>query len=509
MIVLTNSQMKRAEEIGMKDLGVSSIVLMENAALNIVNYIELNFSRDDKTVVFCGKGNNGGDGFAVARGLFSRGYDVTIVPYGDMMKATPDCFKNYLSAKAMKIPFENDYKKALSEAYITVDALVGTGFSSALRSDLAEICREINNSDNFVIAADCPTGVNSDSGEVYEDAVKADFTFTFHLPKAGLLLYPARAYTGKLITGSIGIPQTPVEGSRLFAFSKKEAAEMLPKRSPSSNKGTYGKVFAFSGCDQMTGAAVLNLTAAYRSGAGLACGVCTGKTADIIHQCLTEAVTKIVPDSGGYLTPAAYETVKGDITEKTVVLAGSGLGVTAETAELIKKLVSEVKTTLIIDADGLNCLSGFKEILKSSEANIILTPHIGEMSRLCGKTVSEIKREPIKTALDFACEYGVVLVLKDASTIIASPENTACINTTGTAAMSKGGSGDVLAGLISGLCAQGLSAFNAACLGAYINGLSGEAAEKEMGSYGLLAGELCGYIPKVMTGLLTPKRLYR
>ncbi|MCC8097692.1 MAG: NAD(P)H-hydrate dehydratase [Eubacterium sp.] len=503
MFVLTNSQMKKAEEYGMKELKVPSLILMENAALNIVNYIEENFDKTIKTVVFCGKGNNGGDGFAIARGLFSRDFNVTIFPYGDMEKATPDCRLNYEIAKAAGIPFSEDFKAALSEADIVIDALVGTGLSNSLRPALAEICACINSCGKYIIAADCPTGVNSNSGEAYENAVKADLTYTFHLPKAGLLLFPAREYTGKLLTGSIGIPQSPPDSSEptLFTLTEQEAGAMLPKRSPSSNKGTYGKVYAFSGCDQMTGAAVLNLTAAYKSGAGLACGVCTEKTADIIHQSLTEAVTKIISDTRGYLNPSAYEKVKNELNNKTVVLTGSGLGVTEDTKALIKTLLENVEGTLIIDADGINCLCEMKDMLKKTKAEVVLTPHIGEMSRLSGKTKEEIKKDPITAALEFSKTYNVIMVLKDASTIIASPENKACINTTGTAAMSKGGSGDVLAGLIAGLAAQGLSAYDAAVLGTYINGKSGEEAEKETGTYGLLASDLCRYIPKVMEKL--------
>ncbi|MCD7777054.1 MAG: NAD(P)H-hydrate epimerase, partial [Clostridiales bacterium] len=377
MFVLTNLQMKKAEEYGMKELGVPSLILMENAALNIVYYIEENFDKTKKTAVFCGKGNNGGDGFAIARGLFSRGFKVTIVPYGDMEKATPDCRLNYDIAKSLGIPFSENYKAVLSETDIVIDALVGTGLSNSLRSPLGEICACINSSGKYIIAADCPTGVNSNSGEVYENAVKTDLTYTFHLPKAGLLLFPARQYIGRLLVGSIGIPQSQPNGSEptLFTLTEQDAGAMLPKRTPSSNKGTYGKVYAFSGCDQMTGAAVLNLTAAYKSGAGLACGVCTEKTAEIIHQSLTEAVTKIIPDTKGYLTPSAYEKVKNELNGKTVILTGSGLGVTDDTKALIKALLENAEGTLIIDADGINCLCEMKNLLKETKANVVLTPH--------------------------------------------------------------------------------------------------------------------------------------
>lgn len=501
MIVLTNDQMKEAERIGMEEMGVSSIVLMENAALNVVNFIEKKFSRKKNIVVLCGKGNNGGDGYAIARGLFVRGYNVEIFSYGDMDKATPDCFANYKSAKAMGIPFTDDFKGAIKNADIVIDALIGTGLSSALRPDLEEICGAVNKYGKYVIAVDVPTGVNSDTGEAYKNAVGADLTYTFHLPKPGLLLNPGKKYAGKLKIGSIGIPVMPVEGISLNTLTEKEAGELLPKRKSDSNKGSYGKVFAFSGCDTMTGAAVLNLKAAYSCGAGLVYGVCAEKAAEIIHGSLTEAVTRIVPDENGYLTPEAYEMVKNEIDDKAVVTVGSGLGVTESTKGLVKNLVTNVKGKMIIDADGLNCLCGFKEILKDAKGEMAITPHVGEMSRLTGKSISDIKTKPIKTALGFADNYNVTVVLKDAVTIVAKPGGKVYINTTGTSAMSKGGTGDVLAGLISGLAAQGLSVFEASVIGTYISGLAGEKAEGKTGRYGVMASDLCRYIPKVMEKL--------
>lgn len=502
MTVLTNPQMKEAEGQAINDFGISSLILMENAALNAVFYIEENFPKTTKIAVLCGKGNNGGDGFAIARGLFSRGFSVTVCPCGDMSKATPDCKTNLTAAKNIKIPFTEDYKAAIAGSDITIEALIGTGLTKALRPDTAEIVNAINKYSTFTIAVDCPAGINSDTGEVLGSAVRADLTFTFHAPKIGLLLYPAREYVGKMTVGSIGAPVLkPQNPPYIETLTDKDAARLLPKRFPSSHKGSYGRVLTFSGCDEMTGAAVLNLKAAYNSGAGLAYAVCTKKCADIIHMSLAEAVTKIVPDDNGFLTTEAFEAAKPYITEKTVIAAGSGLGTAKSSKELIKTLVQNAKTTLIIDADGINCLGDMKEILKDSAADIILTPHIKEMSRLSGKPISEIKSDPINAAARFAEEYNVTVLLKDAVSVIASRGGRVVINTTGTPAMSKGGTGDVLAGLTAGLAAQGLSAPNAAALAAFINGRAGELGEKETGAYGLCASVLCRYIPKIMQKL--------
>ncbi|MCD8238090.1 MAG: NAD(P)H-hydrate dehydratase [Clostridiales bacterium] len=502
MIVLTNSQMKEAEQKAMTDFNISSLILMENAALNVVNYIEENFNKKTKIAAVCGKGNNGGDGFAIARGLFSRGFQVSVFACGDMERATPDCKTNYEIVKSLGITFSDNLKEAVSKADITIDAVIGTGLTKTLRADTAEIVSCINAYSHYTIAVDCPTGINSDNGEVLGSAVKADLTYTFHAPKKGLLFYPAREYVGGLKVGSIGTPVLESENPPYInTLTDEEAAEMLPKRLSSSNKGTYGRVIAFSGCDEMTGAAVLNLKAAYKSGAGLACGIATEKCVDVIHTSLTEAVTKIAPNEKGFLTPEALEKAKPLLNEKAVITAGSGLGVTLSTKALIKALVNTIETTLIIDADGINCLADMREELKNSKANVILTPHIKEMSRLCGKTIKDIKAEPVGIALSFAEEYGVTVMLKDTVTVIASPKGKVTVNNAGTAAMSKGGTGDVLAGLTAGLSAQGLSPHNAAALAAYINGKAGELGEEEKGSYGLTASDLCGYIPKVMEKL--------
>lgn len=501
MRVLTNRQMKEAEEQAMRRFGISSMLLMENAALNIVNHIEKNFSKKKKIAVLCGKGNNGGDGYAVARGLFARGYNVGIYPFGAAEGSTPDCKTNRLSAEAMGIPFEDDFAGLIGGADIVVDALIGTGLSRELSPELESVCAAVNACGGYVIAADCPTGVNSDTGERYKNAVKADVTFTFHRPKAGLLLFPAKENVGKLRTGSIGISDVITEGPQLGILTKSEAAKMLPPRDPNSNKGSFGRVAAFSGCDKMTGAAILCLGGAYGSGVGLAVGICTEKCSETVRGSLTEAIIKTAPDEDGCLTPMAYETAKEYINEKTTVLVGPGLGVSPSSKALVKTLVENIRGRLVIDADGLNCLCGFKDILRNAGGDIILTPHIGEMSRLSGKTAAQIKSDPINTALSFAKDYNVTIALKDAVTIIADPEGRAYINTTGTPAMSKGGTGDVLSGLIAGLSAQGLKSLDAAALGAYLNGLAGERAEKKAGSRGVLASMLCREIPKVMDRL--------
>jgi NAD(P)H-hydrate epimerase len=479
--------------------GVPSLLLMENAAMSLTRLI-----KDDgfkSVLLLCGKGNNGGDGLACARQLFASGIEVTIIFVGMPQRATEDCKINLKAAEALNIPiiyFDRDLE-ALSELKpyfdkheLIVDALVGTGLESALREPLSSIVQALNASAKPVYSADCPTGVSTDSGEAFENAVYAKKTVTFHLPKTGLLLYPACEHTGELIVGNISLPSDSETSTRIL--SHKEAIELMPKRRSHSDKSTYGRVFAFVGCNSMTGAAVLSLKSAYRTGAGLVYAYTTAHCAQVVQNSLPEAVVTALPDTDGYLNSQAAST---DLSRASAVLIGCGLGNNSVTYDFLNSVISKVTSPLILDADALNVLSSDEKLKSSLPPNTIVTPHPKEMSRLTGLSVEEIIKKPIETATEFAKKYNVITVLKDSRTIIASPEGKVTINITGTPAMSKGGSGDCLAGIISSLVAQGLDCYNAAALGCYISGKAGKLAEQHLSVYGVLASDMIDYIPQV------------
>lgn len=498
MYLVTNSQMKAIEQRAINS-GVPSLLLMENAAMSLTRHIIKDGFKS--VLVFCGRGNNGGDGLACARQLYAEGLNVTIIYVGMPQGASEDNKINLNAARVLDIPiiyFDrdiealNDMKPYLDSCDLIVDALVGTGLASALREPLSSITDIINMSGKAVYSADCPTGISTDTGEDFGKAVYADKTVTFHLPKVGLMLYPACEHTGELAVGSISLPQSSKTNMRVLSHN--EAELLMPKRKSHSDKSAYGRVYAFVGCNSMTGAALMSLKSAYRTGAGLVYGYLTPDCAAVVRNSLPEAVITCSSDTDGYLNEQAADI---DLSGASVVLTGCGLGNNGITHDFLAGLLKNITSPLVIDADGLNILSSDNSLLTSLPANTVITPHPKEMSRLTGLSVNKIVSDPINTALSFAKKYNVITVLKDAHTIIASPKGEITINTAGTPAMSKGGSGDCLAGIIAALIAQGLDIYNAASLGCYISGKAGRLAEDKTSSYGMLATDLIDCIPKV------------
>lgn len=477
MYLLSNAEMKEVERVAIEDMGVPSIVLMENAAKNAADII-INLKPKCVKIV-AGKGNNGGDGLAVARHLISHKIKTLVYFIGDKTKATPDCSinLNILNNYNANI-FYGIENVDLSHCDVVVDALIGTGLKSKLKDEYIKIVENINNSGKTVVSIDCPTGINSDTGEDYGIAVNANITVTFHQPKTGLMLYPAYSHIGQLIVKDIGIPY--INESNKFILD----TVSMPKRNADSHKGNYGKALIIAGCDTMTGAAVLNAKASYKIGAGLVNVCSTAHVINIIQNTVPEAVTSL------------RENI--DYNYGNVCTIGSGLG---KNHDLVENVINNCNNKLVVDADGLNSLSENTDILLNHKNECVITPHLREMSRLTGIDVKYIKENLIETAADFAKKYNVTVVLKDSHTVIASPNGRICINITGTSAMSKGGTGDCLCGIITGLIAQGVDCFDAACMGTYINGKAGEFAEKKLGTYSVSASDIIDNIPYVLTML--------
>ncbi|MBQ9519409.1 MAG: NAD(P)H-hydrate dehydratase [Firmicutes bacterium] len=509
MKLLTNKQMHDIEYDAIEKKGVPSILLMEHAAMAVT--AEILKEKPKNVLIFAGRGNNGGDGLAVARQLLChKDINTAVVFIGEPTEATKDCKTNLdaLSAGSANIIYIQ--KKADLEglerivyaADVVIDAIVGTGLHTKLRELTEIIVTLINEKANYIISVDCPSGVNTNTGEDYGKAVYADKTVTFHLPKIGLMLYPAFEHIGELVVGSISIPvDNSYEIGSYYMLTDSEAAELLPKRTARSNKGTYGKAMIFAGCDLMAGAALIACTSAYRIGAGLVRACVNPYVATVIHNGLPEAVTTILPDKDGKLYGGSFKPIADEINSADVIAAGCGLGNTKEVYDLVSKLIDNVEVPLILDADALNVLEDKTEILKNLKAPCIITPHLKEMARLTGLDTNYISEELIAVAGSFSKEYNVITVLKDAHTIIATPAGDIYVNITGSPAMSKGGSGDCLTGAIAGLISQGLTPENAAVLGCYICGKAGELAAEEMSQYGVLATDTAKYIPKAIKNL--------
>ena len=486
MKLVTSLQMKRIEEEAMNDRGVPSLLLMENAARGAVDeIIKLNPKR---VCIFAGKGNNGGDGIAIARGLMTNGIYSRVYFAGEPEKATLDCNTNYSVFKAYdgEIVRYKDKNIDISDCDVIVDALIGTGLKKKLSDKYEEIVNIINSAPGKVVAIDCPTGVNSDFGWDYDSGVYADMTICFHYAKTGLMLYPAYKHIGKLVVKNIGIPYKP-DGITTFTLEKDEASKLMPKRFSSSHKGSYGKACFISGCDTMAGAAVLNASAAYHTGSGLVNVCTTSKAIDVIHTLVPEAVTTFRED---------YRSLFGN----SVIALGSGLG--RDFDNVVYDTVKNHEGTLIIDADGLNAIASNKKIIDEHKGECIITPHIKEMSRLVGSDTKTVGENMIGIATDYAKAHNVTVVLKSANSVIASPDGRVCINISGNSGLSKGGSGDCLTGIITGLCAQGLNCFDAACLGTYIFGKTGEIMSQKYTEYSVQAFELTKNIHLAIKELL-------
>ena len=507
MKITTSVQMRKMDEMAINNFQIPSIVLMENAARCVCDVVLEKFDLDEKSkiAVFAGKGNNGGDAYAVARLLFNKGIKVDVIAVGDTKSLKSDALINYRIARNMGIniiKLDDFFIKKLHGYCLIIDGILGTGIKGEIKDDIKKVIDIINNYDKPVVSIDIPSGVEGDTGKV-STAIKADITVTFAAIKIGMIIYPGASYCGEIKIGDISMPIKVLNNMDINSniLTESEARQLIPKRIDRSNKGTYGKLFVIAGSSNMSGAAALAINSGYRSGAGVVYACVPKSAMEPIKVLANEAVEIPLSDKNGFVCNKSFEEINTVLPRAKAIILGPGLGVESETKNFIEKVIKIVKCPMIIDADGLNNICGNLEVLKETFSDIIITPHPMEMSRLMGKDVNYITDNLIETATYFAKKYKCVVLLKDARTVIASPDGRYFIYTTGTNAMAKGGSGDVLSGIIGGLLSQGLNTFDAAILGAYVHGKAGELAKNELGSYGVLAGDISRFIPFVLKSL--------
>lgn len=511
MKVLLSEQMKKIEKTAIDSLGIPSLILMENAAVCLCNEC-IKYLKDKINpcvTIFCGKGNNGGDGLALARLLYVKNINTNIIFVGDNLNATDECKINFNIAKKLNIPIieiqsdKDNLNKIISltkHSDLVIDSLIGTGLKKDLNLLYIKLVDIINMHSKYIISADCPTGINSDTGEVKKNAVKANKTVTFYLPKVGNILYPGYEYCNKLIIGDISIPYNLCEQSSIKynILTDSDIKKLLPERKSNSNKGTYGKSIVFSGSDKMPGACAIVCSAVYKSGGGLVQACTVDKASSIIHNILPEAITNILPAKNGMLCKESFENIKDILNTASVIVLGPGIGVSNDTIDFTELIVKNASVPIIIDADGLNCISENINILKNLKAPCIITPHPREMSRLTGLNIDDILNNAIQVSLEFSEKWNLITLLKGSRTIISNPLGDIYINQTGCNAMSKAGTGDCLCGVIAGLCSQNSDLFNCAVLGAYINGKAGEFASQTLSNYGVLARDIINSIPYIL-----------
>lgn len=490
----TSAEMQKIDQMTIQGIGIPGMVLMEKAALKMHDLIEQKFSRDSKICIVAGIGNNGGDGLALGRMLMESGYPVTIQVVGNTLKASEQFMDQMqiLLALGMSITMDVDYR----QYDILVDAIFGVGLSRKVTGQYAEVIQKMNDSDAYKIAVDVPSGICATTGKILGTAVDCDMTVTFGLMKRGLLFYPGNDYAGEIQVADIGFPKCIVSEYEPEAFTyTQQDLVRLPKRKNDSHKGTYGKVLIVAGTKNMAGACYLSAKAAYLCGSGLVEILTREENRTILQTLLPEAVMKTYQEPD-----AAKELLREQMLECQTVVIGPGMGRKELTKELIMILLQEYKGNLIIDADGCNVLREVSALLPDAQAKIIITPHMKEASRILEIEVAEIAKDPIGIIRAYAQKNRLTFVLKDARTIISSGERLTFINSSGNNGMSTGGSGDVLSGMIAGLCSGGLDGKEAARLGVFCHGLAGDHARAQKGAYSLMASDLLEHIPDVLGG---------
>jgi ADP-dependent NAD(P)H-hydrate dehydratase / NAD(P)H-hydrate epimerase len=508
MKIATAKQIRNIDRRAIRKFGIPGSVLMENAATAIAFEMERFFEGLDgvKVGIICGKGNNGGDGFALARRLRIRGVPVRVCLLASFAALKGEAKLHLSILRKMDVDVvPNASAPVIAEIVawsdILVDAMLGVGLSSPLKGNYAIASELMNMAGRPIVAVDIPTGINADTGEVMGSAVRADLTVTMVLPKRGLVLYPGAAFAGQVRVADIGIPTEVIEkeGIRVGLLEHGLAWGLTGERDRDSHKGDFGHLMVIAGSLGKAGAAVMAAKGALRTGAGLVSVAAPIELIPVIQQQVMEAMCIPAGESiDGTLGIGSENELLKASGNMTACAIGPGLTTHYETVQVVKNLVQRISIPMVIDADGVNALAGSADILKKVKAPVVMTPHPGEMARLLGISTADVQKDRIGVASDFAATFGVTLVLKGAGTVIASPHGQVFINMTGNPGMASGGMGDVLTGMIGSLLAQGYGSMQASCLGVYLHGLAGDLAVEEKGETGMIAGDVIEEIPEAI-----------
>lgn len=491
-ILVDSGQMKQCDKNTIEYFGVPSLILMERAALGVVEEIDRILSETSvvkEILIVCGFGNNGGDGLAIARLLWQKGYAVTVVMPPGAKTVSEETRVQMGILERYRIPIESRIPNR--EFDMVVDALFGIGLTRDLTGLCLEYVLEMNELRGKKVAVDIPSGINADTGAVMGAGFYADMTVTFAFAKLGLMLFPGAEYAGEVVVKEIGIDRCSFLAVKPnnFCLDFGDLCE-IPCRKMHSNKGSYGKVLTIAGQKNMAGASYLSAKASYLTGAGLVKVVTPEENRIILQQLLPEAILETYGD--------ALDNLEKVLSWASVIVAGPGLGMGANAKHIVKKVLRSATVPVILDADGLNLVADNPQWLKEAKGTVIVTPHLGEMARLIHEDVQVIQNRLLETAKEFAENYEVICVLKDARTVTAVPGGFAWVNDSGNNGMATAGSGDVLTGVLAGLMAQGMEPQYAASMGVYLHGLAGDVQTKERGAYGLMAQDILEGIARVL-----------
>ena len=522
MRVLNTQQMREADRRTIDEVGIPGVVLMENAGRQAVAAMEAAFDdlASSKVGVLCGLGNNGGDGFVVARTLIQRGIETGVFLLGSVADVRGDARTNLeilgrIGLTAVEITNAQEWAlhfSEIAECDVLVDAILGTGFHGQLSGLLETVVADVNGLGVPVVAIDLPTGLSADSHEVAGEAIEASMTVTLAAPKLPLVLPPADTHAGDLVIADIGIPHPildDVDGPYIELLTRDRMREIVPVRTSESHKGDFGRVLLIAGSMGKTGAAHLAALGALRSGAGLVTIATPRSCVPIIAAMAPEYMTFPLDETtSGTVDFSALERVLE--MRSDVIAIGPGLGQDPSTAAFVQGLVERAGVPLVLDADALNAFSGDPDRLMGRDGvDVIITPHPGEMARLVDTSVDAVQHDRLRYAAEFAVAHRVHVVLKGHRTVIAGPENRVFINLTGNAGMATGGTGDLLTGMIAAWFAQLLDAEAACKLSVYLHGTAGDLAEADEGEVALMANDVAGHLGDAILELTARRRTKR
>lgn len=498
------------DRVAVEKYCILGLQLMENAGRGAADIIsgELGGAPGAKAAVFAGKGNNGGDGYVAARHLHNAGIEVTVYSLCALDELKGDAAANASSWKKMggevKELLSIEAVKAASGSIVkcdtVIDAIFGTGLSDEVTGHYGEAIRQLNSLAKKIVSLDIPSGINATTGAVLGEAVRAHVTATMAMPKLGLLLYPGRAHAGRVEVVDIGVPREAIEDPsiRWNLLGHSDMSRILKPRKSESHKSSHGHLLVLGASPGMTGAAYMAGAAALRAGAGLVTVGVPESLHDIMEVKTTEVMTIGLPETGRRLGTAAYEDIRRLTANKTALVIGPGAGTSEELMKLIGLILQDIHIPVVIDADGLNSFAPRISSLKEMKAQVVLTPHPGEMSRLLNMKIQAIQADRIGAAEKLAGMTGATVVLKGAYTVIACPDGQIYLNPTGNPGLATAGTGDILAGMLGAFLAQGYGPFEASAAAVYIHGLAGDEAKSTSGELGMIATDLLEFIPRIV-----------
>lgn len=513
MKVVTSQQIREIDCKAIEENNLSGLALMENAGLRIFQSLKNIYPdlRLKKVIIFAGSGNNGGDGFVVARHLYDYGVKAKVFLLTPFNKIKGEAGENIniidkMGVKLIEVETVKleEIQEAIQNSDLVIDAILGTGLQGMVTGLKARIIDLINIANKEVVAIDVPSGLDTDSGKIEGPCIKATHTITLALPKIGLLIFPGASYAGRVTVEDIGIPSYLLKSDKIKTnmVTKEIVKLLLPSRAAYTHKGSFGKVLILAGSVGMTGAAYLASEAAMRSGTGIVILGIPRSLNPIMEVKLTEVMTLPLAETGKQsLGEDAEETILKLMKDFSVLGIGSGISRELETQRLVRKIIEKSNMPLVVDADAIYALSEDTTILKKVKAPLVITPHPGEMAKLINKDIDYILDNQLDIAREIAKEFGIVVVLKGARTIVANKEGEVYINIGDNSGMATGGAGDVLTGIICSLIAQGANSFSAAIAGVYIHSLAGNLARDIKGERGMIAGDILSQVPQAFLNI--------